>query len=282
MEGTLPLLSEMRLAALSSIWRGKKIKPSGINFQHNYNKVCIDKKLLASYARFTGFAQQNPLLFLYILAQRAQLASMLSSEFTIPIPGLVHAENQLEQINPFDFDEAFDIETSVEVPYKKEGSLPIQFDVRFLQKGNCVALCKSVYIAVRKQRKSKKKKSVYSESTINAHHTMEFDFPAKLGREYAKASGDHNPIHTQYLFAKLAGFKRPILHGWCTISMLAKEIEEWAGSTVIAVNTKFKAPVYLPSSQKLIIDRMEKKACNFQLIDKASQKINVEGIFSFC
>ena len=94
----LPLLSKMRIPAALSILRGKKVKPEGIHIHRYYEGVRINQKSLKNYIDFIGCDNKQPLTYLYILAQRAQIASMLHPLFTIAIPGLIHVENELEKI----------------------------------------------------------------------------------------------------------------------------------------------------------------------------------------
>jgi acyl dehydratase len=64
---------------------------------------------------------------------------------------------------------------------------------------------------------------------------------------YAKASGDHNPIHLDENTAKMAGLPGIILHGMCTMSIAAKgAVDGLAGgdpTKVRQVSVRFSRPV---------------------------------------
>ncbi|HEY1405919.1 MAG TPA: MaoC/PaaZ C-terminal domain-containing protein [Spirochaetota bacterium] len=49
--------------------------------------------------------------------------------------------------------------------------------------------------------------------------TIELGTEKNQSVEYAYASGDMNPIHRRVLFARLAGFPRPIMQGMCVMAM---------------------------------------------------------------
>ncbi len=79
--------------------------------------------------------------------------------------------------------------------------------------------------------------------------------PASLGRRYALASGDINPIHLSRLTARLFGFPRPILHGYCTEALTAHALIEGplgGDPTALArLAIRFGAPLGLPAEAAL-------------------------------
>jgi len=62
---------------------------------------------------------------------------------------------------------------------------------------------------------------------------------------YANASGDHNPIHLDPTYAKMAGLPSTIAHGLLTLGMACAAIENWAAATAWSsrVSCRFSAPV---------------------------------------
>ena len=71
--------------------------------------------------------------------------------------------------------------------------------------------------------------------------------PARVGTDYARVSGDHNPIHTSRLGARLLGFRRPIAHGmWSKARCLAAL--EGRLPDAYTVDVAFKRPILLPAT----------------------------------
>ena len=67
------------------------------------------------------------------------------------------------------------------------------------------------------------------------------------GTDYAAVSGDHNPIHTSRLGARLFGFPRPIAHGmWSKARCLAAL--EGRLPDAYTVDVAFKLPILLPAT----------------------------------
>jgi acyl dehydratase len=69
-----------------------------------------------------------------------------------------------------------------------------------------------------------------------------------VGTDYAGVSGDHNPIHTSRLGARLfGGFARPIAHGmWSKARCLAAL--DGRLPSAYTVDVSFKLPVPLPAT----------------------------------
>ncbi len=67
-----------------------------------------------------------------------------------------------------------------------------------------------------------------------------------LGRRYAAASGDRNPIHMHDLSAKLFGFPRAIAHGMWTKARALAALEGRLPDAY-EVDVAFKKPILLPA-----------------------------------
>ncbi|MET0780658.1 MAG: MaoC family dehydratase [Microbacterium sp.] len=64
--------------------------------------------------------------------------------------------------------------------------------------------------------------------------------------QYAGASGDFNPLHTDEAYAvEVGGFAAPVAHGMLTMGLTARAVAEWIGSDrVEAIGVRFLAPVF--------------------------------------
>ncbi len=70
-----------------------------------------------------------------------------------------------------------------------------------------------------------------------------------LLKQYADASGDHNPIHQDETFAKSVGLPNVIAHGMLTMALVGKYVTEIAGgsSNVLELGGRFTKPVIVPA-----------------------------------
>lgn len=246
----------MRFAAFRTFRRGAKIDVDGINLTHTFPEVMIENKLLDQYRTFFDFSESLPFSYLYILAQRAQVALMLDNQFTISIPGMIHINNNLVQHGVVNPELPIEIEVSILVESKPEGSLFPNSEVLYFQGGAKVATCKSGYLVKRKSQsksKSSKKHKTATSELSSTKHSATWDLSKSLGKKYSNVSGDKNPIHSSKLFAKFMGFKRPIIHGWCSVSQVIKEVN-YINENVNEIEVNFNKPIFLPSTVQIDIE----------------------------
>lgn len=274
----LPALSKMLLPTLLSFLRGVQIKEKGIYIEKRYASFYLDKEKLKAFADFLHSPNKQPLSYLYCIAQRAQIATMLDKEFSIALPGMVHLENVLKAEKEWSVDKPFEIEVKLEVAHKAEGSLIPKCEVYFYQDSEKVVSCLSTYMARRKSASSSKKKSKQAFALPQASHSQTWSITADTGKKYAQVSGDHNPIHTYDFFAKLMGFKRSIAHGWYSVAKAAVEAEKKQEKNIRFIEVAFKSPVFLPSEQKFSFFE-EGKKLGFAL-QNSEEKLVLHGKFA--
>jgi acyl dehydratase len=74
-------------------------------------------------------------------------------------------------------------------------------------------------------------------------------------RRYAAVGGDHNPIHTSVIGAKLFGFPTVIAHGMFSAAAVLANIEGQLPDAV-RYTVKFGKPILLPASLALYTERV--------------------------
>ena len=278
----LPSMKSMVNKGLLTFRKGTRISAEGIHVTKQFDEVSIDTEKLRSFSSFFGFKDAIPLPFLYLLAQRAQLALMLDRSYTLSIPGTVHLSNTLEAVGEIDPNLPFKLEGLGEVPYKASGSLLPKFQVRFYQKGGLVALCDSQYLVKRKKKKSQSStKRVLPEIITHPDREESWSLEKGLGRKYADISDDHNPIHKSKTAARLAGFKSPIIQGWYLISRAAQVVQAYNNKTLKQIEVSFVKPVFLPGTYSFLTDSNNHKSnhASFQLLDPDEGTVLVNGSF---
>jgi acyl dehydratase len=85
---------------------------------------------------------------------------------------------------------------------------------------------------------------------VKAGDTRELVVAADLTRtqivQYAGASGDYNPLHTDERFAReIAGYPSVFAHGMLTMGMTSRVLTDWFGTeAVLAYGVRFVAQVW--------------------------------------
>lgn len=75
------------------------------------------------------------------------------------------------------------------------------------------------------------------------------DLPGNAGWQFALLTGDFNPIHWLTLYAKAAGFRRTILHGFGMLALATEALAVKHGPERIhTIDVRFLRPLVLPAS----------------------------------
>jgi acyl dehydratase len=105
--------------------------------------------------------------------------------------------------------------------------------------------------------------------------------PAQLGRDYAKASGDFNPIHLHTLSAKAFGFPRAIAHGMWTLGRTLAALHPVKALAAGQAHGDFKTPLYLPGDATLWSAAPSPTARDFEVRDLAGDRPHLRGHFEW-
>lgn len=95
-----------------------------------------------------------------------------------------------------------------------------------------------------------------------------FSFPENSGRQYARVSGDYNPIHLWPMTSRLFGFSQAIAHGMhshalCLSSLQLNECSDLRQNC--SIRAVFKHAILLPNSAALTFDKKTAEQGNFAL-----------------
>ena len=89
-------------------------------------------------------------------------------------------------------------------------------------------------------------------STLELMEVARWKAPADIGRQYAKVSGDYNPIHLSAVSAKLFGFPTAIAHGLWNKARTLAALSEHLPTANVEIAVQFRKPVRLPSEVTLL------------------------------
>ncbi|MET3720422.1 MULTISPECIES: MaoC/PaaZ C-terminal domain-containing protein [unclassified Arthrobacter] len=260
--GEMPSLSKLYVNAAAQAARrrvlgthhGSTLPATG----HEVRSVGADVGNLTAYQHLIGLTARDtlPAGYLHALAFPLAMSVMNRDDFPLPLLGMIHLNNYVEQRFPVLFTEFLDIEARVENlrGHRAGTQLDVVAEIRGAGTPDIRWIGRSTYLA----------KGVFlpgidkpSPNTGQPHFTPPdptavWNLGVDTGRAYAAVSGDFNPIHLSVLSAKALGMRRSISHGMYLASRALADVGPVKGETFTWAVT-FEAPVFLPGRVALEI-----------------------------
>lgn len=262
----LPSLSRLYLNAAAMAARRRLGGSTAVvdlpDDRHEVRNVRSEVETLTSFQHLLGEPASDvlPAGFVHALAFPVAMSVLARDDFPLPLLGMIHLRNVIEQRMPIRFDEAVDITAGVQDlrGHRAGTQLDVVAEVRGSADGTLRWTGTSTYLA----------KGVYlpgTDKVAAGHAKEEFTPPnptalwhlgVETGRSYAAVSGDYNPIHLSSLSAKALGMPRSIAHGMYLASRALADIGVPRDES-FRWDVSFEAPVYLPAKVALEIHNEE-------------------------
>ncbi|MGA5462189.1 MaoC/PaaZ C-terminal domain-containing protein [Mycobacterium sp. NPDC050041] len=220
------------------------------------DELSIDAANVAAYAAVTGlrFGDRVPLTYPFALTFPTVMELVTGFDFPFAAMGSVHIENRITQHRPILVSDTVGVSVHAEnLREHRRGLLAdILTDVKV---GNDLAW-HQVTTFLHQQRTSlsdEPKPPPQKKPKLGPPNAVLRITPAQI-RKYASVGGDHNPIHTNAVAAKLFGFPSVIAHGMFTAAAVLANIEGQLPDAV-EYTVRFAKPVVLPASAGLYVSR---------------------------
>jgi hypothetical protein len=239
-------------------------------------EVAVDRGHLAKYNEVCGFSAGDtlPATYPFALAFPLHMALMTDPSFPFAAVGMVHLANRITQARPIGVDEklSFRVFTTGLEPHAKGR----QFQLMTEGKVGAEPVWECVSTILRPgggdRSVSGPKPGAPAELPVMAEWTV----PADIGRRYAAAAGDRNPIHLYDVTAKLLGFPRAIAHGMWTKAHALAALEDRLPKAY-TVEVEFKRPVLLPARVTFGAVNEEGGVIRFGLCSAKDGKPHLDG-----
>ena len=209
----------------------------------------LDHPHIARYSHALGFAPGAvPLPYWYLPVQRAHMATLLSDAFPYRLAGIVHVENSLEAHAQARLDAPIALATRIDIlPPTASGAVYCALETVGTANGERIFSCTSKYLALRGARsgKARAERPAVAPGPVPDAVIDSWTLPPSSGRDYARISGDWNPIHLTRWSARLMGLPSPIIHGMHSLAKTCAALEKTAGRPVASISVRFTAPVPL-------------------------------------
>jgi acyl dehydratase len=246
--------------------------------------VKLDAEDIGRYARVCGFIPEHgvPLTFPHVLAFPLHLMMLTDPSFPWSALGVVHLSNTVRLRRPLSAGQGLRIEVECGplVPHQKGQAFTLH--TRIYRRGEAVWDGDSVYLkrGVRSDALAVSNDAADVAAPVLAREAR-WQLPSQLGRDYAKASGDFNPIHLHALSAKAFGFPRAIAHGMWTLARTLAALHPPKTLASGAARGDFKLPLYLPGDATLWTAASASTARDFEVRDLAGDRPHLRGQFEW-
>ncbi|MGB0878106.1 MAG: MaoC/PaaZ C-terminal domain-containing protein [Mycobacterium sp.] len=216
----------------------------------------IDPANVAGYANVTGlrFDDTVPLTYPFALTFPTVMSLVTSFDFPFAAMGSVHLENHITQYRPIAVTDTVNVAVHAENLREHRKGLLVDI-VTDVNVGNDTAW-HQVTTFLHQQRTSlsdEPKPPQEKQPKLGPPNAVLRITPAEI-RRYASIGGDHNPIHTNAIAAKMFGFPTVIAHGMYSAAAVLGNIEGQLPEAV-KYSVRFAKPVVLPARAGLYVDR---------------------------
>jgi acyl dehydratase len=237
--------------------------------------MTIDMNHVKEYCDVCGFANnlKVPIIYPAIMCRDIQVQLMVNEGFPFPVLGLVHLANRIEQYSVIDASSKLHLNVQLGkalILHDKGYCCDLICEFHCEKTGNLV--WKNIFTLFNHNKRDKTNddpntlyESQIKESDLQGlKEVNRWDVPSNKGRQYARVSGDYNPIHLHASSAYLFGFTQgAIMHGMWTkaraIADLMPPVDtmqpplsgDGKPQPLSEIFVEFKTPLYLPSSAVL-------------------------------
>lgn len=222
------------------------------------DELPIDRANVAEYAEVTGlrYGDTVPLTYPFALTFPTVMSLVTGFDFPFAAMGSVHLENEITQYRPIRVTDTVNVAVHAENLREHRKGLLVDV-VTDISVGNELAW-HQVTTFLHQQRTSlsdEPKPPPQKPPKLPAPKAILRISPGQI-RRYAAVGGDHNPIHTSSVGAKLFGFPTVIAHGMFSAAAVLANLEASLPDAV-KYSVRFGKPVVLPASVGLYVDQVQ-------------------------
>jgi len=216
----------------------------------------IDRTNVAEYAAVTGlhYGTAVPLTYPFVVTFPAVMSLVTGFDFPFSAVGSVHVENHITRYRPIAVTDAVGVRVHAENLREHRKGLMVDL-VSAVSVGNDLAWHQvTTFLHQQRTSLSGEPKPPARKRPKPPPPGAVLRMTAPAIRRYAAVGGDHNPIHTNRIAARLFGFRTVIAHGMFSAAAVLANIEARLPQAV-RYSVRFGKPVLLPATAGLYIDK---------------------------
>ena len=247
------------------------------------DRFIVDRRQLARYRRVCGDrdSAQLPITYPHVMATPLHLAMLACEAFPVSLLGVVHIRNRIVQHCPLHVDDAGQIRAWLEGHRETARGQELDLQTQVHVDGQTVWSETSTFLARRPGRSKVIARGQPGLPSLEIPPrqdvtTSTFIVAPGVGRQYARVSGDFNPIHIADVAARFFGFKRAIAHGMWSLARCAAEIGGAAFSRPCTLDVAFKRPIAFCA--RIVLESwMADQRVGFSLRDSRAERGHLLG-----
>ncbi|MFY2859350.1 MaoC/PaaZ C-terminal domain-containing protein [Mycobacterium sp. THU-M104] len=230
------------------------------------DELPIDHTNVAEYAALTGLRYGNhvPLTYPFALTFPAVMSLVTGFDFPFAAMGAVHTENHITAYRPIAVTDSVGVRVRAENLREHRKGLLVDL-VTDVSVGNESAW-HQVTTFLHQQRTSlseEPKPPAPKPPKLRPPSALLRVTPAQI-RRYAAVAGDHNPIHTNPIAARMFGFPTVIAHGMFSAAAVLANIEALLPAAV-SYSVRFGKPLVLPATAGLYVRECDTNGAGWDL-----------------
>ncbi len=213
-------------------------------------QVHIDAQHVQRYCDACGIAmgESLPPAYLHVLAMPLHMRVFTHPQFPVKVLGLVHLRNVIRQQQPIPINGT--VQLSVRYNTLREMENGQEYDLVTTASMAGQTVWEEVSTMMARRHVTGKRpvieRAVRNETRLLCEQNVEAT--KNIGRRYARASGDYNPIHLFDRTAQWFSFKQMLAHGMWSLSHCIGMAQSYLPAYPYELDGQFKLPIYLPSN----------------------------------
>ena len=229
--------------------KGTGVLPSD---RHEVSGAVVDLARLTDFQRLVLHSATDylPTGYVHTFAFPVAMSLMAREDFPLPLLGMVHLRNEVQHFRPIHYSEPLTITAWAENLSGHRSGTQVELVAEvtsdggeLLWRGRSTYLAKGVFLP----KIDRPAASAPRAEFVPPLPTASWRLGADAGRNYARVSGDFNPIHLSRLSAKALGMKRSLAHGMYLASrVVADAVQTHQGPFEWSID--FESPVFLPAT----------------------------------
>jgi acyl dehydratase len=273
----MPALAPLSLKALGSFRRKPAAEVELPRISVSLEKVRFEAGRLRAYREICGFPESGavPIPYPQVHAIGLQMHLLTQPQFPLPLVGLVHLKNRIQQERELAPDEELGLTVALIGDRTTERGREFELQTTCADAGGR-AVWTAVATVLHRGKPTEKKKSPQREEEGRLSEYQAIEAPADIGRRYGRIAGDMNPIHLYPITARLLGFQRHIAHGMWTLARSCALIQPHLGRAPRELTVQFRQPLFLPGRAALRYGP-DGEGYAFTLIGRDSGKTHLNG-----